>query len=298
MKQTIKQFVTRGRHSQDQDRPSDPQDLSHSSPASSDTPQSLLKEHTEHQPSTTMALAGKVALITGASKGIGKATAVRLARDGARVVINYSADKQAADEVVKLIGTNKAAAIQADASKVSDIDALVQQTVKVFGKIDILIPCAGMLPMSPLEATTEELFDKIFALNVKGPYFLAQVLLPILSRCSSLLTVSPESYPAYARRLPHRPDFHNPDRGFHRHASLPPIPGHEGCHRADGPRVVERSRPERHLRQRRLPWPHRHRAFPQESKRADNQDALEHEPLWSDWRTGGDCRQHCVLGQQ
>ena len=122
-----------------------------------------------------MSLEGKVALITGASKGIGKATALRLAKDGARVVINYSSDKQAADQVVQQIGTNKAAAILADASKVSEIESLIKQTVDLFGKIDILIPCAGILPMSPLEATTEELFDKIFALNVKGPYFLAQV---------------------------------------------------------------------------------------------------------------------------
>ncbi|CAF9942181.1 MAG: hypothetical protein HETSPECPRED_005384 [Heterodermia speciosa] len=137
-----------------------------------------------------MALAGKVALITGASKGIGKATALRLAKDGARVVINYSSDKQAADEVVQLIGTDKAASIQADASKVADIEALVQQTVKFFGKIDILIPCAGMLPMSPLEATTEELFDKIFALNVKGPYFLAQKATPHMPEGSHIVLIS------------------------------------------------------------------------------------------------------------
>lgn len=77
--------------------------------------------------------------------------------------------------MVQQIGTNKAAAILADASKVCEIESLIKQTVDLFGKIDILIPCAGMLPMSPLEATSEELFDKIFALNVKGPYFLAQV---------------------------------------------------------------------------------------------------------------------------
>ena len=242
MKQTIKHFVTRGRHSQEQDRSLDTQDLSQSLPASSETPQSHLQEQTELQSNSTMALAGKVALITGASKGIGKATALRLAKDGARVVINYSSDKQAADEVVQLIGTDKAASIQADASKVADIEALVQQTVKVFGKIDILIPCAGMLPMSPLEATTEELFDKIFALNVKGPYFLAQVP---PSRVHRRLPANliPESYPAHARRLSHCPYFHHPDGGFHRHASLPSIPCHEGCHRADGSRVVERSRP-------------------------------------------------------
>ena len=124
-----------------------------------------------------MSLTGRVALITGASKGIGKATALRLAKEGASVVVNYCSDKQAADEVIQLIGTDRATAIQADASKVSEIENLVKQTVELHGKIDIIIPCAGMLPMSPLEATSEELFDKIFSLNVKGPYFLAQVRL-------------------------------------------------------------------------------------------------------------------------
>lgn len=137
-----------------------------------------------------MSLAGKVALITGASKGIGKATALRLARDGARVVINYSSDAGAAEEVVKQIGTDKAAAIKADASNVAEIDAMVQQTVKAFGKIDILIPCAGLLPMSPLEATSEELFDKIFALNVKGPYFLAQKAVPHMPSGSHIVLIS------------------------------------------------------------------------------------------------------------
>lgn len=137
-----------------------------------------------------MSLVGKIALITGASKGIGKATALRLASDGARVVINYSSDKQAADEVVQQIGANNAVAIQADASKVSEIELLVKKTVDLFGKIDILIACAGMLPMSPLEATSEELFDKIFALNVKGPYFLAQKAAPHMSAGSHIVLIS------------------------------------------------------------------------------------------------------------
>ena len=122
-----------------------------------------------------MSLAGKVAVITGASKGIGKATALRLARDGASVVINYSSDAKSADTLVHSIGVDKALAVKADVSKVPEIVELVKQTIGKFGKIDILIPCAGMLPMSPLESTTEELFDNIFALNVKGPYFLVQV---------------------------------------------------------------------------------------------------------------------------
>ena len=190
MKNPIKQLVSRGRHSQDsasETSQSCPRDTSPPSQAESSNGVKQVQDsrypvpvtHTDNTRistlTTTMSLEGKVALITGASKGIGKATALRLAKDGARVVINYSSDKQAADEVVQQIGTKQAAAILADASKVSEIESLIKQTVDLFGKIDILIPCAGMLPMSPLEATSEELFDKIFALNVKGPYFLAQV---------------------------------------------------------------------------------------------------------------------------
>ncbi|KAL9032708.1 MAG: hypothetical protein Q9180_006346 [Flavoplaca navasiana] len=137
-----------------------------------------------------MSLTGRVALITGASKGIGKATALRLAKEGASVVVNYSSDKQSADEVIQLIGTDRATAIQADASKVPEIENLVKQTVELHGKIDILIPCAGMLPISPLEATSEELFDKIFSLNVKGPYFLVQKAVPYMSAGSRIVLIS------------------------------------------------------------------------------------------------------------
>lgn len=120
-------------------------------------------------------LAGKVALITGASKGIGKAIALRLAKDGARVVVNYSSDSKAADEVVKSIGSDHAIAVKADAGNVADIDRLVKETVHHYGKIDILVANAGALPHRNLEATTERDFDSLYALNVKGPYFLCQV---------------------------------------------------------------------------------------------------------------------------
>lgn len=120
-------------------------------------------------------LAGKVALITGASKGIGKALALRLAKDGARVVVNYSSDSKAADDVVKSIGGDHAIAVKADAGNIADIDRLVKETVQRFGKIDILVANAGALPHRNLEATTERDFDSLFTLNVKGPYFLCQV---------------------------------------------------------------------------------------------------------------------------
>jgi 3-oxoacyl-[acyl-carrier protein] reductase len=120
-------------------------------------------------------LDGKIALITGGSKGIGRATAVRLARGGAKVVINYSSDSKAADEAIAEIGKDNAFAIQGNAASVQDIERMVAQTVEKFGKIDILIPNAGALPMRDLEHTTEEDFDKTIALMVKGPYFLTQV---------------------------------------------------------------------------------------------------------------------------
>src|SRR5256885_7590916 len=121
-------------------------------------------------------LAGKVALITGASKGIGKATALRLAQQGARVVATYGSDAAAANELIK--GMEGALAIRSNAGSVTEIDALVKEVVERFGKIDVLVANAGILPMKDLENTTEDDFDKAFALNVKGPYFLAQMVVP------------------------------------------------------------------------------------------------------------------------
>ena len=124
---------------------------------------------------STQPLTGKVALITGASKGIGAATALELASLGARVVINYSSDSKPADELVQKIGTDKAIAIKANAGDVQDIERLVAETVSWGGKIDILIPNAGISIIKSLEQTEEADFQKTMDLNVKGPYFLAQV---------------------------------------------------------------------------------------------------------------------------
>jgi 3-oxoacyl-[acyl-carrier protein] reductase len=116
-----------------------------------------------------------VAIITGASRGIGKAIAIRLAKDGASVVINYSSDSASADAVVKEIGEDRAIAVQADVSKVAEIKLLVEETVQKWGKIDILVNSAGIMPMMDLANTTEETYDRAMAVNVKGPYFLTQV---------------------------------------------------------------------------------------------------------------------------
>lgn len=121
----------------------------------------------------------KVVLITGATKGIGRAIALKVASQGAKVVINYSRDSSAAETLVaELGGPDRALAVQADAGSVSDISRLVDAAVAKFGHIDVLVPNAGIMPMHTLDNTTEEIFDRVYALNVKGPLFLAQKCVP------------------------------------------------------------------------------------------------------------------------
>ncbi|KAK4451335.1 60S ribosomal L40 [Podospora aff. communis PSN243] len=125
-----------------------------------------------------MSQTNKVFVITGASKGIGKAIALRAARDGASIVINYLSDKSSADALVSQIGSNRALAVQADASTLEGIDKLISAAVEKFGKIDVVIPNAGTMPMATLSAATPEAFDKVMNLNVKGPLFLVQKAVP------------------------------------------------------------------------------------------------------------------------
>ncbi|KAI4205746.1 MAG: hypothetical protein LQ350_000243 [Teloschistes chrysophthalmus] len=137
-----------------------------------------------------MSLAGKVAVVTGASKGIGKATALRLAKDGASVVINYSSDASSAEELVKTVGSDRAIAVQANVGKIPEIEKLVKQTVDKFGKIDILIANAAVAPNKDLEQTTEEDFDMTMELNIKGPYFLCQKAVPHMAPGSHIILLS------------------------------------------------------------------------------------------------------------
>jgi 3-oxoacyl-[acyl-carrier protein] reductase len=125
--------------------------------------------------SSSKPLDGKVAIVTGGSKGIGKATVLQLVADGAKVVVNYSSSAAAADELVAQIGADKAIAIKADAGNVAEIGKVVDGTMKKFGKIDIIVACAGVMHLQELDKVTEDEYDATFALNVKGPLFLAQV---------------------------------------------------------------------------------------------------------------------------
>jgi len=115
-------------------------------------------------------LSGKVAVVTGASKGIGAAIAKQLAAEGAAVVVNYSSSKSGADKVVADITSagGKAIAVQADVAKKADIERLFAETKQAYGRLDILVNNAGIYEFSPLEAITEEHFHKQFNLNVLG----------------------------------------------------------------------------------------------------------------------------------
>jgi 3-oxoacyl-[acyl-carrier protein] reductase len=131
----------------------------------------------------TKKLAGKVAVVTGASKGIGAAIAKQLAADGASVVVNYASSKAGADKAVGEITAQggKAIAVQADVSKKADIDRLFVETKKAFGLVDILVNNAGVYEFLPVEQITEEHFHRQFNLNVLGLILTTQEALKIFS---------------------------------------------------------------------------------------------------------------------
>lgn len=116
-------------------------------------------------------LKNKVAIVTGASKGIGASIATYFASEGAKVVVNYASNKEDAEKVVKSITSNggNAIAIQGDVSKLSDVTKLFEETKKAFGALDILVNNAGIYPAAVIEDVTEDSFHKLFDINVLGP---------------------------------------------------------------------------------------------------------------------------------
>ena len=121
-------------------------------------------------------LAGKVAIVTGASRGIGRAIALRLSQEGASVVVNYARGADQAKDVVSAIEAagGKALAVQADVSKTAEIRDLFDRTQETYSQIDILVNNAGVNLSKPVAEVTEAEFDNIFAINVKGTFFACQ----------------------------------------------------------------------------------------------------------------------------
>lgn len=136
-------------------------------------------------------LKGKVALVTGASKGIGAAIAKSLAAEGASVVVNYASSKAGADAVVAEIGKagGRAVAVRGDVSKPADAQAIVEAAVKHFGRLDVLVNNSGVYGFAPLENITEEDFHKHFNVNVLGLLLTTQAALKHLGEGSSIINI-------------------------------------------------------------------------------------------------------------
>ena len=136
---------------------------------------------------------GKTALVTGASRGIGRATAIMLAEAGAQVLVHYGSAAKDAEAVVKHIhkAGGKAEAIRADLSSPNGPSELAAKVRAIVGeRLDILVANAGISESATIEDTTVEQFDALFAVNVRAPFFLVQQLLPILKDGSSVIFTS------------------------------------------------------------------------------------------------------------
>ena len=153
-------------------------------------------------------LTGQVAVVTGASKGIGADIARHFAAEGAAVVVNYSSSKEGADRVVDEITKRggKAIAVQANVARKAEVERLFSATKKAFGKIDILVNNAGVYEFSPLEEITEEQFHKHFDVNVLGLLFATQEAVrqfdsaggSIINISSAVTSLTPPNASVYA----------------------------------------------------------------------------------------------------
>jgi 3-oxoacyl-[acyl-carrier protein] reductase len=136
-------------------------------------------------------LTGKVAVVTGASKGIGAAIAKSLAAEGASVIVNFASSKPGADAVVSAITAagGKAVAVRGDVSKAADAQGLIAAAIKNFGRLDILVNNSGVYEFSPIESFTEEQFHRIFNINVLGLLLTTQAAVPHLGQGASIINI-------------------------------------------------------------------------------------------------------------
>jgi 3-oxoacyl-[acyl-carrier protein] reductase len=148
--------------------------------------------HTYSRKETHMSkLTGKVAIVTGASKGIGAAIAKSLAADGASVVVNYASSKAGADKVVAAITAagGKAVAVGGDVSKAADAKGIIDAAIKNYGRIDILVNNSGVYEFGPIESVTEDSFHKLFNVNVLGLLLTTQAAVKYLKEGASIINI-------------------------------------------------------------------------------------------------------------
>jgi 3-oxoacyl-[acyl-carrier protein] reductase len=136
-------------------------------------------------------LSGKVAVVTGASKGIGAAIAKALANEGASVVVNYASSKEGAEKVVGDITASggKAIAVGGDVTKQSEANAIIDAAVTNFGRLDIVVNNSGVYEFAPVEEITEEQFHRLFNVNVLGLLFVTQAAIKHLGEGSSIINI-------------------------------------------------------------------------------------------------------------
>jgi 3-oxoacyl-[acyl-carrier protein] reductase len=137
-------------------------------------------------------LAGKVAVVTGASKGIGAAVAKAFAVEGAAVVVNYASSKAGADAVVDAVTSagGKAIAVRGDVSKADQAQGLIEAAMKTFGRLDVLVNNAGIYEMSPLDAVTEQQYRRVFDVNVLGLLLATQAAAKHIGEGGSVINIS------------------------------------------------------------------------------------------------------------
>jgi 3-oxoacyl-[acyl-carrier protein] reductase len=131
-----------------------------------------------------MKLKDKVAIITGSSRGIGKATALLFAQEGAKVVVNYKTNKKEADAIAKIIGATYSFVVQADVSKEEDVKRMVKETIKRFGRIDILVNNAGAIGERGWDISVED-WRKIIDTNLTSAWLLIREIAPIMKKQGS-----------------------------------------------------------------------------------------------------------------
>lgn len=146
----------------------------------------------------------KVAIVTGASRGIGREIALKLATVGYDLVVNYNSNSKAANQVVQEIEHlgQKALAVQANISKVSDTTELFDQAIAKFGHVAVLVNNAGLMITQPISEVTEEVFDRQFQVNVKGTYFMLQNAFKKLADNGTIVNLSTsvngQMFPTYS----------------------------------------------------------------------------------------------------
>jgi 3-oxoacyl-[acyl-carrier protein] reductase len=147
----------------------------------------MAEEIVNKTPLPASLLRGRVAIVTGGARGIGRATVLRLAEAGADVVINYARNEEAAEEVARLareFGV-RALPLRSDVSEVDQAAAMVEKTVEQFGKIDLLVANAGIWEGAPVEELSEDVWDRVIDANLKGTWASCRAVVPFMKRQGS-----------------------------------------------------------------------------------------------------------------